>query len=419
MYYDFVANETHGTIYTKIHEMKVAVITPDYPPMSIGGCAISSKLLAETLRQKYHVEIFVFNSKNRGIKDQSTFIQLFPGTPKWLLINNLIMIKTLWDALQDFDVIHVYNVSPMLAMMFLKKFKRLKENVKIVMTLNNHGGAIASRITYFKKHRSAHIPPKEKFLESLSNPEVPFGIFGAVVRWCEVQCIRWASKKADKHLALTERIKKEYVVAGYNEKNITVIPNITEIDFVQGHTHNNQNSIITLLLVGRLSPMKGQREFIEAFAQLPVVLRNRCRVRIIGRGKSERLLRRLIDKHNLRNVEIETISHNELSTIFSSADILVHLSLFPEPFSRVWLEAMQHGLAILTSEHQGAREVLNGAALYCNPFDQDSVAIQLKTLIEDSEIRSSLQHKSLREILKYAPEQVQPLILDFYSSLFT
>jgi glycosyltransferase involved in cell wall biosynthesis len=99
------------------------------------------------------------------------------------------------------------------------------------------------------------------------------------------------------------------------------------------------------------------------------------------------------------------------------ADVIVLLSTYPEPFSRVWLEGMQHQLPLLVSKTLGAQEVLRDAAVYCNPFDQHSITSTLSELISHPEHRTAISSHARERVQHFAPAVVHPALLSFYKSL--
>ena len=397
--------------------MKIAILTPDYPPVAIGGCSTSARLLAETLRKDHQVDVFVFTVGAETIKEDSGTIFFHPGKPKILFFHTWLIFRALWSALKTYDVIHVYNVTPVLAVQLLKLFGRIPKEVKIIMTLNNHNGAIASRIVYFRQWLQKGFAYREPFFQSLSNPEVPFGIFGAWIRRMEVSMIRWAGRRADYYIALTQQIQDDYVAQGYNSHCFTIIPNMLD-SAIQLQEHVQKNNRIQVIIVGQLSPLKGQRELLSAYLALPESVQKKVSLHIVGGGKIEPLLRQMMSTASKSaDIQLYSVDYSELSNVYAVTDVVVHLSRFPEPFSRVWLEAMSYGIPVLASRTGSGEEVLGPAAVYCDPFSQESIQNALQELINDSQLRSQLSTAASIRIQEYLPEKVQARMRLFYANL--
>lgn len=83
------------------------------------------------------------------------------------------------------------------------------------------------------------------------------------------------------------------------------------------------------------------------------------------------------------------VSRNELSELYARASIFAFPSL-DEGFGIPVLEAMAHGLPVVTSNRSALAEVAGHAALLVNPEDTDEIACALLRLIEDPDLRRTL-----------------------------
>jgi glycosyltransferase involved in cell wall biosynthesis len=79
----------------------------------------------------------------------------------------------------------------------------------------------------------------------------------------------------------------------------------------------------------------------------------------------------------------------ELAWLYINARALVYVSS-SGPENLPPLEAFAHGCPVINSDFPGAREQLGDAALYVNPYDPDSIAIGVNTLLDDQELRAEL-----------------------------
>jgi glycosyltransferase involved in cell wall biosynthesis len=82
-----------------------------------------------------------------------------------------------------------------------------------------------------------------------------------------------------------------------------------------------------------------------------------------------------------------------LPDLYSQSDIFLFTSIWEEPFGRVIVEAMASGVTVVGTRVGGASEILidNENALIFNPDDPDSLAQQLKRLIESPDLRKRLK----------------------------
>lgn len=118
---------------------------------------------------------------------------------------------------------------------------------------------------------------------------------------------------------------------------------------------------LRLLQIGRISFWKGQEVLIEAVARLPVALRERLDVRIVGGVFEDQVAvrDRLLDR--IRAAGLEEVVRfapfvDEPDDAYRAADVIVVPSTRPEPFGRVAIEAMAHARAVIASAHGGLVE---------------------------------------------------------------
>lgn len=86
------------------------------------------------------------------------------------------------------------------------------------------------------------------------------------------------------------------------------------------------------------------------------------------------------------------VSRDDLATLYSRASIFAFPSL-DEGFGMPILEAMSHGVPVLTSSRSALPEVAGDAALLVDPFETDEIAGGLIKLANDNVLRADLQAK--------------------------
>ncbi|GAA2982013.1 glycosyltransferase involved in cell wall biosynthesis [Microbacterium terrae] len=119
----------------------------------------------------------------------------------------------------------------------------------------------------------------------------------------------------------------------------------------------------TVTMIGRISPTKGQREFLEAAA---ILARDRpdVRFRIVGAALfAEEDYAAQITRHaeslDLGGRLELTGWVSDPSALLRSAAVLVHASPVPEPFGQVVAEAMAAGIPVVATDAGGVREMLD------------------------------------------------------------
>lgn len=143
-----------------------------------------------------------------------------------------------------------------------------------------------------------------------------------------------------------------------------------------------------ILLPGRLTAWKGQREAILAGARLAAASQRRWRMILVGdaqgRTAYERELQELIACHDLSD-RISLGGHcSDMPAALSLADIVLAPSKEPEAFGRVAAEAGSMRRPVIGSDLGGQREVIvNGVTgILTPPGDVEAMAKALQTLVE-------------------------------------
>jgi glycosyltransferase involved in cell wall biosynthesis len=98
---------------------------------------------------------------------------------------------------------------------------------------------------------------------------------------------------------------------------------------------------------------------------------------IVGEGPEEELYRRLIAEHHLEDRVFLHPFTNDIQAYYSAAQVYV-LSSRWEGFGLVLVEAMAHGLPVVSSDLPTSHEIMGDFALYFPNGDIEGLAHQLK-----------------------------------------
>jgi glycosyltransferase involved in cell wall biosynthesis len=143
-----------------------------------------------------------------------------------------------------------------------------------------------------------------------------------------------------------------------------------------------------LAYVGRLSPEKGVHNLIEVVARLAESgFTPMPRVTLVGGGPQRAALEQLcLARGCARHLTFAgQVDRADLSRILAKADLCVQPSL-TEGFSKAWMDAMAHGLPLVTSEVGAAREVVGEASergWLVPPGDLDALERTLRHVLTD------------------------------------
>ena len=145
-----------------------------------------------------------------------------------------------------------------------------------------------------------------------------------------------------------------------------------------------------VLVVGTLEPRKNLPRLIEAFVGLDRELRERYRLVLAGAdGWQTEETFASIAEHRDAVTTLGYVSDDDLAALYRSAEVVCYPSLY-EGFGLPVLEAMQSGVAVLTSATSSMPEVGGDAALYVDPLDVDDIRSGLRDLLADPDRRDRL-----------------------------
>ena len=152
---------------------------------------------------------------------------------------------------------------------------------------------------------------------------------------------------------------------------------------------------LTLLCVGRLGEHKGQAWLLDVYIQACTRFKRRTRLVLAGADEGDvggrDALARLIRTHGLEGEVVLTgeVDDAELARLYDAADLFVLFSRY-EAFGLVYLEAMAHGVPVLTHDVGATAEVLSSGAVIVPRYDAAAAARELVRLIGDDAARRQL-----------------------------
>jgi glycosyltransferase involved in cell wall biosynthesis len=166
---------------------------------------------------------------------------------------------------------------------------------------------------------------------------------------------RWTVRYAKQIFAVSQAVKED-AVTRYLIKSakITVIYNGIDIgNFSNCYKETEDNEIITLGAMGRLSRQKGFSVLIES---IKLVKSKNIRLLIAGQGELEINLKKQVNRLNL-NDKIKFLGKIDPQNFFKQIDVFVFPSLW-EGLGLVALEAAASKKPIIASSVDGIREII-------------------------------------------------------------
>ena len=159
----------------------------------------------------------------------------------------------------------------------------------------------------------------------------------------------------------------------------------------------------TILFVGRLAEKKGVRYLIEAVKDID------ARVIIVGAGPLEKQLKKQAISQGSKIHFLGAKNHDELVSIYASADIFVAPSIVAkdgdkEGLPTTIIEAMASGLPVIGSDSGGIREIIinNENGFLVHEKRTTEIAEKLQILLNDNELYLYMKENALKTAEKYS-----------------
>jgi glycosyltransferase involved in cell wall biosynthesis len=118
--------------------------------------------------------------------------------------------------------------------------------------------------------------------------------------------------------------------------------------------------------------------------------------------------------YNLQSaIHIGFVPDSELSILYQNARLYIFPSLY-EGFGLPSLEAMAHGVPVVSSSRASLPEVLGEAALYFDPENYEQMADTIYMGLLDEDVRFDLKENGREELEKYSWDKLAKQTLEIY-----
>jgi glycosyltransferase involved in cell wall biosynthesis len=179
---------------------------------------------------------------------------------------------------------------------------------------------------------------------------------------------------------------------------------------------------LTVGIVGRLAPWKGQDVFLDAFA---LAFRGSAvRGRVIGSalfGEDE-YAAHLKDRARHLGIEEQVEFRGFREDVWeelAQLDVVVHASVLPEPFGQVVLEAMAARRPVIATARGGPSELITDGVdgLLTRERDAEALAAALRRLRDDPPLRQRLADAAFERAREFTPERAAEQLLEVYGAI--
>jgi glycosyltransferase involved in cell wall biosynthesis len=184
---------------------------------------------------------------------------------------------------------------------------------------------------------------------------------------------------------------------GLDEARIRVVHNGVHPSASPRPEPNRKKADEFILYIGRIVHMKNVMGLLHAYARIADKIPHRLVIagadrQLVGMPEVARLMDGIMGEG--RVVFRGYVPSREIEQLLKGASVLVFPSFY-EGFGLPPLEAMASGCPVVVSNVASLREVCGEAAFYVDPYDIESIADGLRTVLTNPELRRELIEKGL------------------------
>jgi len=372
----------------------VTLVTPRYPPTHAGGGETSARLLAEQLATRAWVDEVVVLSFDGDTTETVGGVPVHRlGTiPKYpYTLPNEMAYRRLRAFEVDCDILHAYNMylHPTVGRLAAER------SIPAVATLNAY--------------------PFVNWAEVGIDPSFQRQIYERTLLRIERPRLLRQMREIDLFLPLSRAVERVYRANGLPDADYETVPNMIDRSFtVPDRSTDSDPNVIRLLYVGYLRDTKGVRDLVDATTHLS----ENYVLRIVGDGpERDALEARAVKRGIADNVTfVGKVPYEKVEREYADADVFVHPGVWPEPFGRTILEAMQAGLPVVATNVGGPAETIPQSELLCEPGDPVALADCIERAAADRTTFAATNAQVVQE--RYNPDAVVAQIREAYQRVY-
>ncbi|MFO7992133.1 MAG: glycosyltransferase family 4 protein [Thermoplasmata archaeon] len=385
-------------------KIKALFVTESFPPESYGGGEISCSLLAQALAGRDEMEVTVLTSKVEGEEEfekrgkVKVIRRLKTGGSRSSFKGNLkrrfsfkrSVKKELEKMVENYDLVHFFNITSIVDV-----------QKPSFATINSYVNFCPKGNLFYKDEHVCNGCASIKFMGCITNSEyvggyklnpfLKYNPFFWLAIYLDYLKRKKGLKDVDHFFSLSGFIDGLLTEKGVPPGDITKVLNMPDIEKSDGVLDLPKNGV-NVSFIGQLSKIKGVALLITSFKELD----KDANLIIVGDGPEREKLEGMAAK-NPNIMFFGEVGHELIHSIYEQSDVIVLPSLWPEPLSRVLLEAAYFGKPVVATDVGGSPEVIKHGynGLLAEP-EVDDLRNKLRYIIDEGEKRK-LMEKNMKK----------------------
>jgi glycogen synthase len=386
--------------------VRIALVSEVYPPRA-GGAGWSTRALALGLRDAGHAVQVITTSPGPADLDGLAVRRLRPAGRK-----RLAWPRAFAATLKDLEGAAVHAQHSLSALGCLAG----ESPERVAVTVRDHWPVCfwSTRISRGRLCPACGLAPMTRCVTGHVPLRGPLALAAIPYMRGDLGEKRAALGRAGALLAVSRAIADELVAAGL--QRVVTLPNMVDAAEAAALAADSPGVELPerfLLFIGKLEENKGARLLVPAVAAaktgLPLV--------VLGEGTLAHELKFEAAARDVPLVLRGWASREDALRAAARATALVFPSLWPEPFSRVLLEALAVGAPIAAMDTGGTREILEDGASGLVVPDGAALADAVARLASDAALRARVSQGARERARSFSPERLVPRYEAVYRSL--
>lgn len=378
--------------------MKIALASEVFPPRA-GGAGWSTRALALGLREHGH-EVVVFTTSPGPDDEEGIPVKRLAAPGRKRFAQPRAFARALRGG--SWDVVHAQH--SLAALGAVAGF----DAARVAVTIRDHwpvcfwstritGGALCPGCGTRAMTRCVrdHVTGWPSLLKPAAIPYMQL----------DLAAKRRALSRVGANLAVSESVAAELRSAGL--PRVEVLPNVVDVAETLAHAGGEPGFPLPerfLLFVGKLEENKGARALVPAVAAaktgLPLV--------ILGEGTLTHAIKFDATAAGVPLVHRGWAHRDDVLRAMARATALVFPSLWPEPLSRVLLEALALGTPVAAMDTGGTREILEHGRSGLVVDDVASLGDAVARIAGDDALRAALAEGARLRAAAFSPARLIP-----------